>query len=532
MSLYHELKRRNVFRVTIAYIVMAWLVMQVADVVLNNLELPGWVFQLILVSIVIGFPVTLLLAWVYELTPDGIKKESELSESAATVPKTAHRLNYVIIAVLILAVVYYAIFKDRVDVGEQDSLQTLVARPSVIVFPFANASGQEDQDYLAFGLTDELITGLQRSRNFPVISRSASLEFSQSELGASEYAASLGASYRVEGSISAADDGIRVLATLSGAGDNQVWAERFQHVADTTRLFEVADELVAKVSAAVMQSEIHRVQRTEYPPADAWEHFIKGINETGALDPGKYENARWHLEQAIEIDPDMAEVWAAMGLLEVENLISQPLLEESDPEQFYTIIDYFRRSHELNPFNGSACGCLGYMLSVVGKKGEARAVFEQAVEANPLSSGLRSDYAAFLLWDGHFEEAMENNDLVEKLGSTRFESASVWLNRSIVALAEGNNAEALEAVNRAMFINQNIYHTPTAVAVLYVAGDRAAAARLYNEMRQSYPDLSPRNPLLYTFFKPIDEILARQRELGVVDGPADTDEIYRVLSQN
>lgn len=532
MSLFNELKRRNVFRVGSAYIVIAWLVMQVADVVLNNLDLPGWVFQLILVSIVIGFPVTLVLAWVYELTPDGLKKETELSDSASTVPKTAHRLNYVIIGVLILAVVYYAIFKDRVDVGEQDSLQTLVARPSVIVFPFTNISGQEDQDYLAFGLTDELITGLQRSKEFPVISRSGSLEFGQSGLSASEYAATLGASYRVEGSISAADDGIRVLATLSGAGDNQVWAERFQHVAGTARLFDVADELVAKVSAAVLQSEIHRVQRTEYPPADAWEHFIKGINETGVLDPGKYENARWHLEQAIEIDPDMAEAWAAMGLLEVENLISQPLLEESDPEQFYTIIDYFRRSHELNPFNGSACGCLGYMLSVVGKAGEARAVFEQAVEANPLSTGLRADYASFLLWDGRYEEAMESNELVRKLGSTRFESASVWLNRSIVALSEGNNAEALEAVNRAIFINQNVYHTPTAVAVLYVAGDRAAAARLYNEMRQSYPDLSPRNPLLYTFFKPIDEILARQRERGVVDGPADTDEIYRVLSQN
>ena len=371
MSLFNELKRRNVFRVGSAYIVVAWLVMQVADVILNNFEMPEWVFQLILVSLAIGFPVTLLLAWVYELTPDGIKKESELSESASAVPKTAHRLNYVIIGVLILAVVYYAIFKDRVDVGEQSSLQTLIARPAVIVFPFANTSGQENQDYLAFGLTDELITGLQRNKEFPVISRGASLEFGQSELSASEYAASLGASYRVEGSISTADDGIRVLATLSGAGDNQVWAERFQHVAGATRLFEVADELVAKISAAVLQSEIHRVQRTEYPPADAWEHVIKGISDTGVFDPGKYENARWHLEQAIEIAPEMAEAWAAMGILEIENLVSQPLREEGDPEKFYTIIDYFRRSHELSPFNGSACGCLGYMLSVVGKAGEA-----------------------------------------------------------------------------------------------------------------------------------------------------------------
>ena len=278
MSFFEELKRRNVFRVGTAYVVVAWLTMQVADVVLNNIEMPAWVFHLILLLLAIGFPVTLLLAWVYELTPDGIRKETDIAASTSVARQTGHKLNYVIIGALLVAVIYLVVFRGWIEVEGQVSLETLIARPAVIVFPFENASGDENQDYLAFGLTDELIAGLQHTRDFPVVSRNASLEYRDSDLSANEYANSLGASYRVEGSVSSSSDGIRVLVTLSGAGDNQVWAERFQRVAGQDELFDVADELVAKISAAVLQSEVRRVQRTDRPPADAWEHYVRGLS--------------------------------------------------------------------------------------------------------------------------------------------------------------------------------------------------------------------------------------------------------------
>lgn len=227
MSFFEELKRRNVFRVGVAYVVVAWLVMQVSDVVLNNIEMPAWIFHLILLLLAIGFPVALLLAWAYELTPDGIKKETDIAPSASVARQTGHKLNYVIIGALVVVVIYLVPFRDWIAVDGQISLQTLIARPAVIVLPFENTSGDENQDYLAFGLTDELIAGLQHTRDFPVVSRNASLEYRDSDLSANEYANSLGASYRVEGSVSSGSDGIRVLATLPGAGDNQVWAERF-----------------------------------------------------------------------------------------------------------------------------------------------------------------------------------------------------------------------------------------------------------------------------------------------------------------
>jgi TolB-like protein len=531
MSFFEELKRRNVFRVGAAYVVVAWLILQVADVVLNNIEMPAWIFHLILLLLAIGFPVTLLLAWAYELTPDGIKKETDIAASASVSRQTGHKLNYVIIGALVVAVIYLVVFRGWIEVDGQVSLQTLIARPAVIVLPFENTSGDENQDYLAFGLTDELIAGLQHTRDFPVVSRNASLEYRDSDLSANEYANSLGASYRVEGSVSSDSDGIRVLATLSGTGDNQVWAERFQRVAGQVELFEVADELVAKIAAAVLQSEVRRVQRTDRPPADAWEHYVRGLSVVLAFDPDKYENARRQLDQAVEIAPNMAEAWWAIGELEINNYLSQPLLKETDLEHLHTIISYFRKSHELSPFHAAACGCLGYVLTSVGQHDEALAVYKQALEANPLSARLRVDYALFLLWDGRYEGAIENANLALKLGAFSIDRAFVWLIRSNVALAQDNPAEALEAVNRAIFISKDPFTMPTAVALLYVLGKQTDAKRLLDEMQQSFPGISPQNPLLYVMLKPIDDILALQRERGEVNGPADVNEIYRLLNK-
>lgn len=531
MSFFNELKRRNVFKVATAYIVMAWLVMQIADVILNNVDAPDWVFRVILLLLGIGFLLAMFFAWAYELTADGIRKETDIVVSASVARQTSHKLNYVIIGALGIAVIYLVLIRDRADVDAQVSLQTLIARPAVIVLPFENTSGDENQDYLAFGLTDELIAGLQHTKNFPVVSRNASMEYGDSDLSANEYASSLGASYRVEGSISTGPDGIRVLATLSGAGDNQVWAERFQRVAGQAEMFEVADELVAKIAAAVLQSEVRRVQRTDRPPAGAWEHYVRGLSIVLAFDPDKYEYARRQLDQAVEIAPDMAEAWWAIGELEINNYLSQPLLKETDLERLHTIISYFRKSHELSPFHAAACGCLGYMLTSVGQQDEALAVYKQALEANPLSARLRVDYALYLLWDGHYEEAMENADLALKLGAFSSDRAFVWLIRSNVALAQDNPAGALEAVNRAIFLSKDPFTMPMAVALLYVLGKQTDAKRLLDEMQQSFPGISPQNPLLYVMLKPIDDILALQRQRGEENGPVDVSEIYRLLNK-
>ena len=529
MSLLTELKRRNVIKVGIAYVVMAWLVMQVADVILNNIEAPAWIFQVLLLFLAIGLAVALVLAWAFELTPEGIKRESEESESAPVARKSSQIMTYVIIGVLALAASYLFITKEQSVPDPAVSIDDLVARPSVIVLPFANLSGDKAQDYLAFGITDELIVGLQRLGHFPVISRNASISYGLTDISATDYAQSYGASYLVEGSVNVSGDEIRILANLSGTEGNQVWAERYQLEEGQIDVIDVADELVSKVAGAVLDSEVKRVQREDRPPSNAWEHYMKGLKVVLEYDHQSYEIARQHLDQAVEIAPDMAEAWWALGELEVMNYMTQPFDNETELEELYEIIEYFRKAHELSPFQAAACGCLGYMLTAVGKPDEARVVYEQAVDAKPLSPDLRVDYAIYLAWAGRYEEALENAALSLKLGPVSQDRAGVWTIRSLAAFAAGKNQEALDAINRAVFVSHETFYTPTAVAMLYVLGKHEAATTLFRDMQSLFPDLQPRNKIFYVTLKPIDDTLAAHREQGDLDGPADVEEIYSIL---
>lgn len=503
--------------------------MQVADVILSNIEAPDWVFRVLLLFLAVGFLFALLLAWAFELTPEGIRRESAVAEPASAAERPAHKLNYVIIGVLALAAAYLFVTREDSAPHLASGIDTLVARPSVIVLPFANISGDKAQDYLAFGLTDELIAGLQRLGNFPVVSRNASLSYGVTEMSAVDFAQNHGASYLLEGSVNVGSDGVRVLANLSSATGNQVWAERYQPEGEQIEILDVSDELVSRVAGAVLESEVNRVQRTDRPPSDAWEHYVKGLKVVLEYDHQDYAVARQHLDQAVEIAPDMAEAWWALGELEAMKYMTTPRDGEEGLDDLYVLIDYFRKAHEISPFHAAACGCLGYMLTAVGRPDEARIVFEQAVEAKPLSPDLRVDYAIYLAWSGRYEEAGENAALALKLGPVSQDRAGVWLIRALAALSGGNEQDALDAINRAIFVSRESFYTPAAVALLYVLGQHDNAVTLLRDMQNIFPDLRPKDPVFYVTLKPIDDILAARREQGEVAGPANVEEIYSIL---
>ena len=532
MSFITELKRRSVFKVGIAYIVVAWLVIQVADVILNNFEAPGWVFRVLLLFLAIGFALALAFAWAFELTPDGIRKDSEVAESASGAARPSHKLNYLTIGALALGALYFFVAREQVAPDPVSGIDTLAARPSVMVLPFANISGDDANDYLAFGMTDELIIGLQRLGNFPVVSRNASLSYGVTDVSATDFAQNHGASYLVEGSVNVGSDGIRVLANLSSAAGNQVWAERYQLDGERIDILDVSDELASKVAGAVLESEVTRVQRKDRPPSDAWEHYVKGLRVVLAYESQDYEIARQHLDRALEIAPEMAEAWWALGELEAMRFMTGPMAEEGELDALYELIEYFRKAHELSPFHAAACGCLGYMLTAVGQPDEARVVFDQAIEAKPLSPDLRVDYSIYLAWAGRYEEALDNAALSLKLGPVSQDRAGLWLVRSIVALSKGDEQEALDAINRAMFIKKDTFYTPAAVAMLYVLGQHEQAATLFRDMQDLFPNLQPRNRVFYVTLKPIDDILAARREQGEIDGPADVEEIFSTLRKD
>jgi len=529
MSVFEELKRRNVFKVGFAYLVIAWLAAQVLDLVLGAFGTPAWVMQAVLVLLAAGFVVSLLLAWIYELTSDGIRKESEVVKTGLPAARASHWAYNVIIGVLALAAVYLFFTREPSAPQRASDIDALIARPSVIVLPFANVSGDAARDYLAFGLTDELIAGLQRLGTFPVVSRSASLSFGETGVSAPDFAQSYGASYLLEGSVNASSDEIRIVANLSSANGNQVWAERYELENGQAGVFDVSDELVSRVAAAVLDSEVKRVHRTDHPPSDAWEHYIKGLSVVLDYDHVDYGMARRHLERAIEIAPEMAEAWWALGELEVYNYLTKPLVAEARLDDLNQLIGYFRKAHDLSPFHAAACGCLGFMLTAVGQPDEARVVFEQAIEAKPLSPDLRLDYAIYLVWTERFDEALENAALVLKLGPSPGDRAGVWLVRSLVSFARGDEQEALDAVHRSSFVRNDPFYTPATIALLYVLGRHGEAANLLREMQNLFPDLEPKNPLSYVLSKPIDDVLAARREQGMANLPLDVTEIFTEL---
>jgi len=290
-----ELKRRHVFKVGAAYLAIAWLLAQVLELVFDTYGTPAWVMKTALAALAAGFVLALLLAWVYELTPAGIRKDSERSDTGPTTAANGRGLLYATLFALLFGGIIFFLAREQLPAARSPGIETLIARPSVIVLPFANISGDAANDYLAFGITDELISGLQRLGYFPVISRNAALAYDAGAASAMDYAESHGAAYLVEGSINAGSEGIRILANLSRAQGDQVWAERYQLAGDQAEIFDVSDELVSKVAGAVLESEVKRVSRKDRPPRDAWEHYMKGLKVVLEYAPEDYAEARWHL---------------------------------------------------------------------------------------------------------------------------------------------------------------------------------------------------------------------------------------------
>jgi len=526
-----ELKRRHVFKVGVAYLAIAWLLAQVLQLVFDTFGTPAWVMKTVLAVLAAGFVLALLLAWVYELTPGGIRKDSGRSDTGSRTAANGRGLLYATLFALLFGGIIFFLTREQPPTELSPGIETLIARPSVIVLPFANISGDAANDYLAFGITDELISGLQRLGYFPVISRNAALAYDAGEVSAMDYAESHGASYLVEGSINAGTEGIRILANLSRARGDQVWAERYRLAGDQAEIFDVSDELVSKVAGAVLESEVKRVSRKDRPPRDAWEHYMKGLKVVLEYAPEDYAEARGHLDKAVEIAPEMAEAWWAIGELEELKYVTEPMAHDSGTAPLFGFIEYFRKAHELSPFHAAACGCLGYMLTAVGKGEEARVVFEQAIEAKPLSPDLRVDYALHLTWAGRYDEALENADLVLRLGPTTTDRAGVWTVRALVALAREQQQEALDAVSRVMFVRRDPFYTPAAIAILYVLGKHEEAAAEFASMQAEFPGMQPTNPVFYVTLKPIDDFLSARRERGLTGDPADVAEIYRILNQ-
>src|SRR6266487_183430 len=278
-NFFAELKRRNVYKVAIAYAVVAWLLMQVASQIFPFFEIPNWAVRLVVLLLIIGFPVALILAWAFELTPEGIKRAEDVDVSKSITRKSGRKLDFFIIAVLLLVIGILVFQRLRPNVSPAVSSSF---GKSIAVLPFENLSEEKANAYFADGIQDEILTKLAGISDLKVISRSSTAKYKSKPEDLKTVANELGVATVLEGSVQRAGDKVRVNVQLVDARiDTHLWAKSYDR--DLKDVFavesEVAQEIADALQAKLSPSESHALASVGTHDAEAYDLFLRGEYE-------------------------------------------------------------------------------------------------------------------------------------------------------------------------------------------------------------------------------------------------------------
>jgi len=314
MSFFEELKRRNVFRVGIAYLVIAWLMLQVTDTVAPMLELPDVFARGILLFLAIGFPFALIFAWAFEMTPEGVKKEKDVDRAVSITQHTGRRLDFIIIGVLTVAVAIFALDKfvwtdSGVRTAATDNVQRTIA-----VLPFVNLSDDSEQEYFSDGLSEELLNLLAQIPELSVISRTSAFSFKGQGATIPEVARALGVEHVLEGSVRRSGDTFRITAQLiHAATDKHVWSDTWDR--NFEDVFVIQDEIAEFVVAALKVQLLGELPQVLETTPDAYELFLQARFLMRQGTSSAFHQAEAINRQVLDIDPDYAPAWTQRALL-------------------------------------------------------------------------------------------------------------------------------------------------------------------------------------------------------------------------
>ncbi|HEU5247726.1 MAG TPA: hypothetical protein VFU09_11595 [Candidatus Udaeobacter sp.] len=416
-----ELKRRDVYRVAVAYILAGWALAQGIAQVFPVFDVPNWVVRLIVLLIALGFPVALVLAWLFELTPEGIKRTEDVDVTPSREITTARKLDFIIIAILLLiiGVFSYERFAGRKD---NSTIESQPAAKSIAVLPFENLSDEKANAYFADGIQNEILTRLAALRDLKVISRTSTVKYQSKPDNLRTVAQELGVSTILEGAVQRAGDKVRVNVQLIDArADTHLWAKSYDRdFRDVLKVeSEVSQEIAEALRANLSPNESHALAAVRTPDTEAYDFFLRGEYELRQAENSRtaeaYDRADAFYRQALARDPNFAEAAAELArsrlsrhwfvspltateLEEVKSLIDGALaLAPNSPEahsalglffywghrQYDVALTEFNRTLELQPNNASA---RQYCAAVYRRRGEwerSLADFQRAEELDP-----------------------------------------------------------------------------------------------------------------------------------------------------
>jgi adenylate cyclase len=481
MPLLKELRRRNVVRVAILYVVMAWIVVQVTDVLSSLLNLPDWTGPLVLVLLALGLVPALIFSWVYELTPEGLKRESEIDRSASIAAQTGRKLDVMI--VILLGVAIASIWADRIlfeqpvlsdSSMEQEITDSKVAENSIAVLPFVNMSSDAENEYFSDGLSEELLNLLTRIPQLRVAARTSSFSFKDSNETVAAIAEALNVAYILEGSVRKSGDVIRITTQLIAAESGfQLWSETYEH--EVEDIFETQEEIAASVTDALKVTLLGDIPSPQRANAEAYELYLQCQYLSHRSDLDSYARAIAACKRALEIDDGYAPAWSELatsqwwytgfGGMEIETGVARAT-------------ESVERALELDPDNARAYFIRGMLQTASNFEfAKGYADFARAAELEPGNAQYVFGTAAVHFQSGQLNRALEQVENAIELDPL---SPSLYRFLGVFYRALGRDEEAAAAIEKSLALN------PSTVAAHYTLGRTYLDQGLIDEARREF----------------------------------------------
>ena len=316
MSVFTELRRRNVYRIAAAYVVAAWLVIQLVETIFPAFGFDEAATRLAVIVLMIGFVPAVVLAWVFEITPQGLRLDTQDDSRIRPDPRASRRLDQVIIAFLVIAVAYFAfdkfIFTEANEAAPEEAIAQVPIGGSIAVLPFVDMSPNGDQAYFSDGISEELLNLLSRIPELRVVSRSSSFAFKDKNTKARDIARELDVNYILEGSVRKDGDRVRITAQLIDAlTDTHLWSGTFER--ELEDIFAIQDEIATSVIPALEIELLHKLPITTETDPEAYTLYLQGLHFYQQRTSQGLENAVNHLLRSIEIDSGYAPAWVTLA---------------------------------------------------------------------------------------------------------------------------------------------------------------------------------------------------------------------------
>lgn len=372
-NFFAELKRRNVYKVAVAYAVVSWLLIQVATQVFPFLEIPNWITRLVIVLVALGFPITLIIAWAFELTPEGIKR-TESGEDEVNQPGNRAWVYVILVAGALSAGLF---FLGRYTASNKQSASTNSDNKSIAVMPFENLSRDPDNAYFADGIQDEILTRLSKVADLKVISRTSTQKYKSEPGNLREIAQQLGVANILEGSVQKADNAVHVTVQLiRAATDEHLWAESYDR--DLQNIFgverEIAETVAGQLKAKLLPEEAKELARVPTTNSEAYDLYLRAkyiVQQVWNAEADSLKPALELYQQAIALDPNFGLAYAELGQAELRMYYGG---EDRSPERLAGAEADIDKSISLDP--NLAVGHLGRQAILQEKQDDAKAMTE------------------------------------------------------------------------------------------------------------------------------------------------------------